>query len=41
MSRSTRDGEHCPQKIIDDFGVCYSLGVVLGSFVNGVKGKSR
>ena len=28
----------CPHKIIDDFGICYSLGVVLGTLINGTRG---
>ena len=38
MAGRTRDGEMCPHKIIDDFGICYSLGVVLGTLINGVRG---
>jgi hypothetical protein len=28
----------CPHKIIDDFGICYSLGVGLGTIINGARG---
>lgn len=36
----TREGEKCPNKIIDDLGMCYGLGVVLGSIINGFRGSS-
>lgn len=39
MAGRTRDGEKCPHKIVDDFGVTYSLGVVLGTLTNGVRGR--
>jgi hypothetical protein len=38
MPSRTREGEVCPHKIIDDFGFCYSLGVGLGTIVNGIRG---
>lgn len=38
MSRNTREGEQCPNKIIDDFGICYSLGFFLSVIGNTVYG---
>jgi hypothetical protein len=39
MSRGrTQDGEMCPQKIVDDFGFCYALGIGLGTIINGFRG---
>lgn len=36
--RGTAEGEVCPQRIVDDFGICYALGIGLGTLVNGVRG---
>lgn len=38
MPGRTAEGEECPQKIVDDFGFCYALGVGLGTIINGVRG---
>lgn len=37
MSRQ-REEETCPNKIIDDFGFCYALGMGLGTVINGARG---
>ena len=36
--RSTRDGQVCPYRVIDDVGSGFGLGLILGSMFNFIKG---
>ena len=38
MARTTREGQICPYRIIDDVGSGFGLGLLLGSIWNFMKG---
>ncbi len=38
MGYSTREGQICPQRILDDVGSGFGLGLIMGSIWNFMKG---